>query len=240
MAGGVTVRLAVERNGDREGIVLEVSDTGIVNIISGCQFILSSNDNDRSSFLGVGILEEHLSCIFQRFYRVESQQSHGHHEGTGVGLALVKECVARHDGEISVKSQVNVGTTFRVWIPSGYDHLPQQQVYFKSKREKSKFDAEYENQINLNINLYLHERMQREQESESNQQPKEDDQHGIDNESLSSTSSPRLDEWSALHMEPSYVEFENTRKYILVVDDNADMRYVHLILFLMRCYNIIV
>ncbi|CAG8659797.1 840_t:CDS:2, partial [Paraglomus brasilianum] len=223
LTGGVTVRLVVERNGDREGIVLEVSDTDIVNIISGCRFFLSSNDNDQLA--GFGIPEEHLSRIFQRFYRVESQQLHGHHEDTGIGLALVKECVAQHDGEISVKSQVNVGTTIRVWIPSGYDHLPQQQVYFRSKRDKSKFDVEYENKINSNINLYLYERMQRVQESESNQQPEEGDQHSpmqIDNEGLSSTSS-KLDGWSALHIEPGDVGYENTRKYILVVDDNPNM-----------------
>ena len=140
---------------------------------------------------------------------------------------------------------MNVGTTFRVWIPSGYDHLPQQQVYFKSNRDKSKPDADYENQINSNISLYLYERMQRLQESESNQLPKEDDQHSpmqTDSESsssTSSTSSPRLDEWSALHMEPSYVEFESTRKYILVVDDNNDMRYVHMNLVLLY-YNILI
>ncbi|CAG8658996.1 4396_t:CDS:2, partial [Paraglomus brasilianum] len=65
----------------------------------------------------VGIPEEHLSNIFQRFYRVESQLSH-RREGTGIGLALVKELVTRHDGEIHVTSQVNVGTTFRIWIPT--------------------------------------------------------------------------------------------------------------------------
>jgi len=104
-------------------------------------------------FLGVGIPEEHFSNIFQRFYRVESQLSH-RREGTGIGLALVKELVARHDGEIHVTSQVNVGTTFRVWIPSGLCHLPQQQVYFGSKRDISQFDAEYENQIHSDTSLY--------------------------------------------------------------------------------------
>ena len=185
--------------------------------------------------LGIGIAEKDLSNIFQRFYRVGSQQSHCYDEGTGIGLELVNEFVARHGGEISVKSQVNVGTTFRVWFPSGSDHLPRQQVYFKSNRDGTKFNAEYKEQINLNINLY--ECMQRVQESESNQRQSNDDQHDpmqIDNESLSSTSSPRLDEWSALRMKPGDVEFENTRKYILVVDDNTDMRYVHMNLVLLH------
>ncbi|CAG8540921.1 6752_t:CDS:10 [Paraglomus occultum] len=203
--GGVTVRLLVERNGNKEGVVLEVSDTG------------------------VGIADNHLSNIFQRFYRVESQQSRSHYEGTGIGLALVKEFVTRHGGEISVKSQLNVGSTFRVWLPSGSDHLPRKQVYLKSKRDESKLNAEYREQINLNINLYLYECMQRVRESESSspQTSEGDYQHSpmqIDYESLSFTSSPRADERSALRMKPSDVEFEATRKYILVVDDNADMR----------------
>ena len=58
----------------------------------------------------------------------------------------------------------------------------------------------------------------------------------IDNESLSSTSSPRPDEWSALRMKPSDIDFENTRKYILVVDDNIDMRYVHINMNLVLLY----
>lgn len=234
----MTVRLLVERNGDREGVVFKVSDTGIIKyyIISGYQFIQRSNDNDWSSILGVGIAENHLSNIFQRFHRVES---HSYHEGTGIGLALVKEFVTRHGGEISVKSQLNVGSTFPlVWFPSGSDHLPQKQVYLKSKRDEHE-------QVNLDINLYLYECMQRVQESESEsssqRQSKEDDQLGnspmqIDNESLSSTSSPRPDEWSALRMKPSDIDFENTRKYILVVDDNSDMRYVHINMNLVLLY----
>ena len=226
-----------EKKGERQGVVLEVSDTGNVKyyyiIISRC-----NRANIRMTgrpFLGVGIPEEHFSNIFQRFYRVESHPSHDR-EGTGIGLALVKELVARHDGEIHVTSQANVGTTFRIWIPAGFYHLPQQQVYFGSKRDISEFDAEYENQIYSDTNLYLHKRMQKtlkEEEESSQKPPNESDQNSstrTDSDSLSSTSSPRSDGWSALHMEPSYVEFDSTRKYILVVDDNADMRYVGCIL----------
>ena len=80
--------------------------------------------------------------------------------------------------------------------------------------------------------------MQRVQESKSSsqRQSKEDDQYSpmqIDNESLSSTPSPRLDEWC---MKPSDIEFGNTRKYILVVDDNIDMRYVHINMNLVLLY----
>ena len=65
----MTVRLLVERNGDREGVVLEVSDTGIIKyyIISGCQFMQSNNDNDWSSILGVGIAENLPSRVNQLY-----------------------------------------------------------------------------------------------------------------------------------------------------------------------------
>ena len=68
-------------------------------------------------FLGIGIHEKHLSNIFEHFYRIESQKSCSH-KGTDIGLALVTQ-----HGDILVESKVNVGTTFRVWIPAGSDHL---------------------------------------------------------------------------------------------------------------------
>ncbi|CAG8588410.1 1863_t:CDS:10 [Paraglomus occultum] len=191
----------IEKKRERQGVVLEVSDTG------------------------VGIPEEHLPNIFQCFYRVESQPSHGN-EGTGIGLALVEELVEQHDGEIYVTSQVHVGTTFRIWIPAGFDHLPQQQVYFGSKKDVCEYGPEYENQIHSDTSLYLRKRIQKahKEEEESNPKPDESDQIGsthTDSGSLSFTSSPRLDGQSALRMD---IEFNATRKYILVVDDNAGMR----------------
>jgi len=178
--------------------------------------------------LGVGIPEEHLPNIFQRFYRVESQPSQGN-EGTGIGLALVKELSERHDGEIYVTSQVNVGTTFLIWIPAGFYHLPQQQIYFGSKKDICEFGTEYENRIHSDTGLYLHKRI-RKTHKEEEFKPKSDENDRTssartDSDSLSFTPSPRLDGRSALHIESSYVEFNSTRKYILVVDDNEDMRY---------------
>ena len=69
--------------------------------------ILTVSDN------GIGIDAQRLPRIFDRFYQVDDT-SHRNYEGTGIGLALVKELVEILKGRISVKSEVNKGTTFRV------------------------------------------------------------------------------------------------------------------------------
>ncbi|MBQ7599300.1 MAG: HAMP domain-containing protein [Clostridia bacterium] len=65
---------------------------------------------------GVGIPEEDLSHLFERFYRVEKSRS-SDAGGTGLGLAIAKELVEAHGGSISINSKVNVGTTVRIELP---------------------------------------------------------------------------------------------------------------------------
>jgi two-component system OmpR family sensor kinase len=88
-AGG-TVRLCVEVKGNFAHLI--VSDTG------------------------VGIAQEHLAHIFERFYRADAARSRAA-GGTGLGLAIVEWIVRAHNGTISVESQVGVGTTFTVQLP---------------------------------------------------------------------------------------------------------------------------
>ena len=65
---------------------------------------------------GIGIDEEHLPHIFERFYRVDRARNRGR-PGTGLGLAIVKQVVDSHRGQISVTSTVGVGTSFTVLLP---------------------------------------------------------------------------------------------------------------------------
>jgi signal transduction histidine kinase len=65
---------------------------------------------------GVGIPEEDLPQLFERFYRVNKDRSRST-GGSGLGLAIAKEIVAMHGGEISVESRVGVGSTFKVQLP---------------------------------------------------------------------------------------------------------------------------
>jgi signal transduction histidine kinase/ligand-binding sensor domain-containing protein/DNA-binding response OmpR family regulator len=65
---------------------------------------------------GIGIPKEHLPHIFDRFHQVDSSTTR-EHEGTGIGLALTKELVELHGGEISVESEEGFGATFVVRLP---------------------------------------------------------------------------------------------------------------------------
>ena len=78
---------------------------------------LSQNQNTAQTSVkdtGVGIPAEHLSHLFERFYRVNQSQADG---GAGLGLAICKHIVELHKGQISVESRVGEGSTFTVSLP---------------------------------------------------------------------------------------------------------------------------
>jgi signal transduction histidine kinase/DNA-binding response OmpR family regulator len=76
---------------------------------------------------GVGIASAEISRVFDRFHRVEESRSRTH-EGTGIGLALARDLVRLHGGDINVDSREGEGTTFTVTMPTGKDHLPQDRL----------------------------------------------------------------------------------------------------------------
>ncbi|MFO1079785.1 MAG: response regulator [Reyranellaceae bacterium] len=94
-----TIGVAVAATADGRGFVLTVRDSG------------------------VGIPSEALPRLFERFHRVEGQRGRSF-EGSGIGLALVHELVKLHGGSIAVDSAVGRGTSIRVSLPLGNDHLP--------------------------------------------------------------------------------------------------------------------
>jgi signal transduction histidine kinase/ligand-binding sensor domain-containing protein/CheY-like chemotaxis protein len=89
--------------GGRGGIVISISDTG------------------------KGISPDHLAHIFDRFYQADDSISR-EQEGTGIGLAIAQEMVKLHGGEIEVESDVGVGSTFRIYLPLGMDHLKPEEL----------------------------------------------------------------------------------------------------------------
>jgi len=85
----------------------------------GDEIFIKSNIKEDRIFIsikdtGKGIKEEDLPYIFERFYRADKSRST---EGAGIGLALSKEIVEGHDGEISVESVSGKGTEFIISLP---------------------------------------------------------------------------------------------------------------------------
>jgi signal transduction histidine kinase len=66
---------------------------------------------------GLGISEEDQTRLFSEFFRSTNAQARAK-PGTGLGLAIVKRTVERHGGRVEVESELGVGTTFRVYLPS--------------------------------------------------------------------------------------------------------------------------
>ena len=83
------------------------------NVHSG-NIIINISDN------GIGIDNENFSKIFNAFERLHSKSEY---EGTGLGLSICKRIVELHHGKITVHSEINIGTTFKIIFPmySGID-----------------------------------------------------------------------------------------------------------------------
>jgi two-component system, OmpR family, phosphate regulon sensor histidine kinase PhoR len=89
---GGSVRVGLHQQGDK--IEFKISDTGI------------------------GIAEEDLSHVFERFYKADKSRKPSI-KGNGLGLSIVKNIVDMHHGTIEVQSKLGTGTTFTVTLPSG-------------------------------------------------------------------------------------------------------------------------
>ncbi|NEO31094.1 MAG: response regulator [Symploca sp. SIO3C6] len=76
---------------------------------------------------GIGIKKEQIPYLFERFRQASSSVQRSY-EGSGLGLALVKELVELHGGQVSVESVYSQGTTFTILLPTGASHLPPEQV----------------------------------------------------------------------------------------------------------------
>jgi signal transduction histidine kinase len=82
---------------------------------------------------GTGIAADQLPRVFERFHRIEGAQARTH-EGSGIGLALIRELTRLHGGETAVDSTVGQGTTFTVSLPFGASHLPADKIGIRSSR----------------------------------------------------------------------------------------------------------
>jgi|GEM_PF-1446727 len=92
---------------------------------------------------GIGIEEEKLSQLFKRFKQIDPLLNRSH-EGSGIGLTIVKALVELHEGTIGVKSKYGEGTEFLICLP----------VKIIEKQEDIRLKKDFKNQSNVeNINI---------------------------------------------------------------------------------------
>ena len=90
----------------------EKSEIQISAALKGQELMISVQDH------GIGIPREHLSRLFERFYRVDKARSR-ELGGTGLGLAIVKHIAHAHGGRVTVDSIFGKGSTFSLHLPTG-------------------------------------------------------------------------------------------------------------------------
>ena len=96
--------------GKQEGDDVARTKVDITVAVMGTQVYFSVRD------YGMGIAQEHLPRLTERFYRINIDQSRAK-GGTGLGLAIVKHIVARHRGRLSIESREGQGANFSVMFP---------------------------------------------------------------------------------------------------------------------------
>ena len=109
-----------------EKIVLNLIGNALKFTIDGTVRVAVRADGDRAlvtvADTGVGVPDRELPLLFERFHRIENARARST-EGSGIGLALVKELVGVHGGTITASSVEGDGTTFTVGLPFGRSHV---------------------------------------------------------------------------------------------------------------------
>lgn len=85
------------------------------------KIIIKTQKTDNKNYIsikdsGIGISDNHLKNIFQRFYRIDKSRSR-ETGGTGLGLSIVEKIAEVHGGKVEVKSKLNEGSEFTIVIP---------------------------------------------------------------------------------------------------------------------------
>ncbi|WP_089157651.1 SpoIIE family protein phosphatase [Micromonospora sp. NBS 11-29] len=110
-----------------EKVVLNLLSNALKFTFDGTmRVVLRAEDGQavlRIADTGIGVAEDEMPRLFERFHRIENARSRSD-EGSGIGLALVKELIGLHGGTITAASAVGEGTTFTVRLPFGTAHLP--------------------------------------------------------------------------------------------------------------------
>lgn len=128
-AKNITVKSNIDRNlyvlGDRNRLYqafLNIIDNAIKYTPEGGAITLSARRAGQNVLIavqdtGIGIPEDELPYVFQRFYRVDKARSRKI-AGYGLGLAIVKWIIDAHGGQISIRSTLGTGTTVQIILPA--------------------------------------------------------------------------------------------------------------------------
>lgn len=101
-------------------MIYNLCDNAIVYNKAEGSVILTLEKNDNKAVLtvadtGIGIPQEHLPRVFERFYRVDKSHSKDT-GGTGLGLSIVKHAASLHDAKIDISSKINKGTRISIYF----------------------------------------------------------------------------------------------------------------------------
>ncbi|WP_321419576.1 PAS domain S-box protein [uncultured Methanomethylovorans sp.] len=116
-------------------IVSNLVDNSVKFTPNGGTVVVSAIQNENGvevsvTDTGIGISEEHIGKIFDPFFQVDSSTTR-RYGGTGLGLALIKQFIVMHGGNIWVKSEPSKGTRFSFTIPiQGHSSYPKDLNYF--------------------------------------------------------------------------------------------------------------
>jgi len=132
----MTKQLSVVVNGD--SILINADENRlrqvVVNLLSNAikysqeksQIVIgiTKTENEIGFYIqdsGIGIAQEELPYIFERFYRADKSRNRAT-GGSGIGLTIVKSIVEAHGGKVFVESERNVGSKFQVMLPREYPY----------------------------------------------------------------------------------------------------------------------
>lgn len=187
-----------------EKIVLNLLSNALKYTLRGAIRVSVSGDGEHAVLTvkdtGVGIPEDELPQVLQRFFRSRLSEARSH-EGTGIGLALVQELVKLHGGQVTVQSRVGEGSTFTVRMQLGCAHLAPELVDTEPRPRASQNGA----------SAYLREALHW---AGSN---------GAGKTARSNTlAQPEHEPRASAERPPESVQIADAR--ILLVDDNEDLR----------------
>lgn len=119
---GGSVSISLENEGFKSKYKTShtIGDRSKLDDDSSFQLIISDS--------GVGISEESISRVFERFYKAEARNANNH-LGTGIGLALVKDLVLLHKGSITIYSERNVGTDIVVRLSKLIEYYQPEEIH---------------------------------------------------------------------------------------------------------------